>query len=114
MKSREEAVLSIVAAKPIAAAQSLVPAFYDKNNPLSTRFGILSWLAKGAKRVSIEYSGKPDFAEYVKTTITGLCGGAGWSRLEFAGLDAQIVSHLLNTTGLILKAGRNLSGWDQL
>ena len=34
---RESAMLSVVETKPVESARCLIPAFYDKNNPLDTR-----------------------------------------------------------------------------
>jgi len=114
IKLRERSMISILETRPIEAARCLVPAFYDKNYSMDTRFGMLSWLTQASSSISKIYSGKVEFSEYIKITVQGLCGGAGWSKLEFTGLDTHIVSQLLLSTGSILKEGKNILGWEHL
>jgi hypothetical protein len=69
---REHAAIAILETQPVAAAKSLVPAFYDRNFPMDTRFGILTWLVKAADSIQNIYSGKLEFSDYIKTCIRGL------------------------------------------
>jgi hypothetical protein len=114
MLLREQAAISILCTQPVPAAKSLVPAFYDRNFPMDTRFGILTWLVKAGDSIQNIYSGRPEFSDYIKTCVRGLCGGAGWAKLEFTGLDSHYVSQLLISLGSVLKTGKNLPFWPEL
>eukprot|EP00088_Acartia_fossae_P048651 TRINITY_DN5309_c0_g1_i3.p1 TRINITY_DN5309_c0_g1~~TRINITY_DN5309_c0_g1_i3.p1 ORF type:complete len:720 (+),score=121.01 TRINITY_DN5309_c0_g1_i3:76-2235(+) len=114
VKLRETAAVAVLETRPVAAAKSLVPAFYDKNFPMDTRFGILTWLTNAAEGIQIQYRGKAEFFDYIKTCVRGLCGGAGWAKLEFTGLESHYVSQLLIALGSLLRIGKNVPGWPEL
>jgi hypothetical protein len=66
MMRREAAMLAVIRTRPLEAARSLVPAVFDRNQPLATRLAALDWLTRAAPEVQ-----GGAFPEYIRISVLG-------------------------------------------
>lgn len=112
---REAAMLAVIRTRPVEAARRLVPAVFDREQPLATRLAVLDWLAAAGPQVQEQHSGPGGaFPEYIRIAVLGLCCMTGWGQLEISGFDSQLAAHLLLSTGALLRLGSQLPGWEGL
>ena len=65
-------MLAVIRTRPLESARRLVPAFFDREQPLSTRLAVLDWLAKAGPEVKTRHGGPGGaFPEYIRITILG-------------------------------------------
>lgn len=72
LPNRESAMLAVIRTRPLESARRLVPAFFDRQQPLPTRLATLDWLAKAGPEVQSRHSGPGGaFPEYIRLTVLG-------------------------------------------
>jgi len=104
---KQEAVKGMILAQPIACCTALVPAVFEKENPLNTKMLVLDSLESGAASLSSEQH--PGLSSYLSLCVRGLCRGQGgpWASLSLRGLDTALLSHTITTTAGLLKHSLN-------
>jgi hypothetical protein len=65
-------MLAVIQTRPLEAARRLVPAIFDRNQPLTTRLSALDWLARAGPEVQVRHGGPGGaFPEYLRISILG-------------------------------------------
>jgi hypothetical protein len=69
---RETAMLAVIRTRPLESARRLVPACYDREQPLSTRLATLDWLARAGPEVKARHGGPGGaFPDYIRIAVLG-------------------------------------------
>ena len=65
-------MLAVIRTRPLESARRLVPAVFDRNQPLATRLAALDWLTQAAADVQARH-GAPGgaFPEYIRIAVLG-------------------------------------------
>jgi len=109
---RQEAITSMVCARPVPAAKCLVKAVYDRENTLDTKFTILSCMQAGGSQ--LRESGSTLLGDYLSIAVGGLCvgGGGAWGKLQVSGLETSILAHTVLSLSSMIRMGEHTHGWE--
>ena len=76
---------------------------------LDTKFTVLESLVEAGTQLRDENCA--ELGQFLSLSVSGLCGGLGWSRLKVRGLETSLLTQSVLSVVSLVRLGQNSPGW---